>query len=187
MTLLILGLALWWIGHLFPLVTPGARAALAARLGENAYKGLFSLAALAAIALMVVGYRQADFIPLWEPPAWARHLNNLLMLFAVGLFGASHSTGNVKRFVRHPMLSAVAVWAAAHLLVNGDAASAALFGGMGLWALAAMRAANARDGAWTRPAPAPLRKDLILVAITLVAYAAIAAIHGWLGRPVFPG
>jgi uncharacterized membrane protein len=187
MPLLILGLLVWWVSHSFPLVAKGRRDALAARMGESAWKGGFSVVILVSVVLMVIGYRQAEFVNLWFPPVWTMHLNNLLMLIAVGLLGASHSKGNVKRFVRHPMLLAVIVWAVAHLLVNGDLASLVLFGGLGVWAVAAIFMTNARDGAWVKPPPAPAKKDILLVVITVVAFAIIAAIHTLLGHPVFPG
>jgi uncharacterized membrane protein len=187
MTLLILGLAIWSLAHLFPIVAHSARDRAAAAVGENAWKGLFSLVILAGLVLMVIGYQRAEFVNVWYPPAWGWHLNNLLMLIAVGLFAASHSKGNAKRFVRHPMLLSVIVWAAAHLLVNGDQASLVLFGGLALWAAVSIFATNARDGAWVRPEPKPVKKDLILIGITLVVYGVIAWIHVLLGYGVFPG
>ena len=40
------------------------------------------------LVLIVVGYRRAPFVPVYDPPSWGIHLNNLLMLCAVGLLGA---------------------------------------------------------------------------------------------------
>lgn len=42
MALLIAGIALWFITHLFPAATPDARNNLVGKLGENPYKGIFS-------------------------------------------------------------------------------------------------------------------------------------------------
>lgn len=187
MTLLILGVLLWWIVHSFPIFGHPQRQALVARMGENPYKGVYSLLILASVVLMVIGYRGADYVHVYAPPSWGLHLNNLLMVIAVALFGASHSKGNAKRFVRHPQLSAVTVWGVAHLLANGDLASVILFGGLAVWAVVAMVGTNRRDGAWVKPAPAPLKKDLILVAITLVLFVVIVVLHGWLGRWPLPG
>lgn len=187
MTLLVLGLLIWWIAHSFPLAAKPRRDAIVARIGEGPWKGAFSLVAVGSIVLMVIGYQNAEFVNVWYPPDWTRHLNNLLMLIAVALFGASHSKGNAKRLVRHPMFASVIVWAVAHLLVNGDLASIVLFGGFGLWAVAGIFMANARDGAWVRPEPKPVKKDVLLGVLTVVIFAAIAAIHTYLGYPVFPG
>lgn len=188
MTLLILGLALWAAGHLFPVLAPGARAAAVARLGEGPYKGLFALVALAAILLMVVGYRQADFVNLWFPPAWTVHLNNLLMLVAVFLLGARHAKSSVRHYLRHPMLMAVILWAVAHLMVNGDLASVVLFGGLMAWAVLAILGTNARDGAWVRPPRGDTPGLIRHIVITLVVFAVILGIHGpLLGVRAIPG
>ncbi|MEM6438434.1 MAG: NnrU family protein [Pseudomonadota bacterium] len=186
MTLLILGLILWWTTHLLPTVGKSLRDGVAARLGDGPYKGIYSLLSLAAMVMMARGYRAAEFADLWYPPTWGVHVNNLLMVLAIGLFGAASSKGNAKRYVRHPQLLSVVVWAAAHLLVNGDQASVVLFGGVGLWALVAIFATNARDGAWVKPAPAPRRKDWLLAAITLVVFVVVSFIHDWLGVWPFP-
>ena len=187
MTLLVLGLLIWTAAHLFKAAAPDRRAALTASLGEGASKGVFAAVIGLGLVLMIWGYRAAPFIPVWTPPLWGTHLNNLLMLFSVALFGAGNSKGRARSLLRHPQLTAVIVWAVAHLLVNGDVASLVLFGGIALWAVANMALINARDGAWVRPEPGPLKGDLRLAIIALVLYGVIAAIHTWLGYPVFPG
>ena len=187
MTLMILGLGLWWASHLFPIYLPERRAAAIARLGQGPYKGLFALVSLGAVVLMVIGYRQAQFEPIWTPPIWTMHLNNLLMLLAIFLVAAKHAKSSVKHFVRHPMLAGVKVWAFAHLLVNGDLASIILFGGLLAWAVVAMIGSSRRDGAWQRPAKGTMAGLVRHGIITLVIFAVIVAIHGpLLGVYTFP-
>lgn len=188
MTLMILGLALWCAGHLFPILAPEARAAAAARLGRGPYRGVFALVAVVAVVLMVVGYRQAEVVNLWFPPAWTVHLNNLMMLIAVFLIGAKHAKSSAKHYVRHPMLLGVVVWALAHLIVNGDLASLVLFGGLLVWAVVAMLGSSARDGAWVRPPKGDMAGLIRHLAITLVVFAVIVGIHGpLLGVRPLPG
>lgn len=188
MTLLTLGLAIWWVTHLFPLLARDRRDRVAARLGETPYKSLFSLVTLGAIALMVVGYKASDFVHVYAAPGWGVHLNNLLMLAAVALLGAGHSKSRIKRVIRHPMLLGVIVWAVAHLLVNGDLSSLLLFGGLAAWALVAIFATNARDGGWARPEGGTLAGDIRLGVITIAVYAILAALHGYaFGVWPFPG
>ncbi len=187
MTLLILGLALWWASHLFPIYLPGPRAAAIARLGERPYKALFALVSLGAVVLIVTGYRQAPLDTLWTPPLWTMHINNLLMLLAIFLAGANGAKSSVRHFVRHPMLAGVKVWAFAHLLVNGDLASIVLFGGLLGWAVVAIIGSNRRDGAWERPPKGSMAGLVRHGIITVVVFAAIAAIHGpLLGVYTFP-
>jgi len=178
MILMLAGLVLWWATHLFPILMADRRGALVARLGEKPYKGLFALVSLGAMAMIVIGYRQADFVTVYTPPGWTIHLNNLLMLVAVFLFGARDAKSSARHYIRHPQLAAVKVWAVAHLLVNGDAASVLLFSGMLAWAVVAMLGSNARDGAWVRPPKGDRAAMIRHLVITLVVFAAIVGIHG---------
>ena len=187
MTLMILGLGLWWASHLFPIYMADRRTAAIARLGQGPYKGLFALVSLGAVVLMVKGYQQAPLEPVWSPPIWTMHLNNLLMLLALFLVAAKHAKSSVKHFVRHPMLAGVKVWALAHLLVNGDLASIVLFGGVLGWAVVAMIGSNRRDGAWERPPKGNMAGLIRHGIITVVVFAAIVGIHGpLLGVYTFP-
>ncbi|MEM8657432.1 MAG: NnrU family protein [Pseudomonadota bacterium] len=186
MIVLIGGVALWWAAHVFKRLMPGARATLQDKLGD-ASKGVMAGVILGSVLLMVLGYRAADFIYVYAPPTWGVHLNNLLMLFAIALFGMGSSKGKARSWFRHPMLMGLGTWAIAHLLVNGDLASLILFGGLLLWVPFAMWRINAAEPAWERPAPGPASGDVRLLVITLVIYAVIAALHTWLGPWPFAG
>ena len=83
MTLLILGLVVFLGTHSFSMA--GGAAPIVMKLGEGAYKGLYSLLSLAGIVLIAIGYgqyRPAGYIPVWDPPVWTRHLALLLVWFA---------------------------------------------------------------------------------------------------------
>jgi len=177
---LTLGLVLWTAAHLFKRVLPDLRA----RMGTPG-KGLAAMGILAGLVLMILGYRQAEFVGLWYPPAWTVHLNNLLMLGAVFVYGISATKGRLRGSMRHPQLTAVKIWAVSHLLVNGHLAAIILFGGLLLWAAAEVAVIN-RTETWVRPEPGPAKKDLILVGITIVAFLAMTWIHNWLGVWPFP-
>jgi len=179
---LILGLALWWGAHLFKRVAPARRAAM----GDPA-KGLVAVLLVLSIVLMVVGYRAAPGIPVWNPPPFLWHLNNLLMLLAVYLFAASGMKTAITRRIRHPQLTGFKTWAVAHLLVNGDLASILLFGGLLAWAVVAVIVINRAQPAWTPPAPAPVGKEIGAAVGAVVATLAIGLVHGWLGPWPFPG
>ena len=186
MTLLILGLLLWWIFHSLPLAAKSRRDALALRLGEKAWKGLFALISVLSIVLMVIGYQRAEFVHIWFPPAWTMHLTDLLMLFVVILFGAANAPTNIRRHVRHPMFAGLILWAVSHLLANGDRASLVLFGGMGLWGVAAWIMANARDGAWVRkPKVEKLGPQIGFLVGCVLIYLVIGFVHGLVGPSPF--
>jgi uncharacterized membrane protein len=185
MGLLTIGLILWVLAHVFKRVMPQARAALNQRLGAGAARGVFALLIVASVVLMIIGYKNAPINAQYDPVSGAGHINNVLMLVAVFLFGMSASTGRIGSSMRHPMLMSVIVWAVAHLLVNGDTASLILFGGMAIWAVFQIVLINATEGPWQKPVAGPVKKDIILFVITAVAFAVMAGIHIALGYNPF--
>jgi hypothetical protein len=84
MALLVGGLALFIGVHLIPML-PRLRAGLMERLGGGPYRGLFSLASIAGVVLIVMGYGRMQGLgrgnpELWVPPVWIRHVVLLLMI-----------------------------------------------------------------------------------------------------------
>lgn len=180
MTLLYIGVAVWWIAHLFKRIAPGLRASLG-----DAGKGGVALALLVALVLMVIGYRQSGAEANTIVIPGAIHITDSLMLVAVVVFGAGMAKGLLWTKIRHPMLWGAVLWSIAHLLVHNDGASLLLFGGMGLWALTEMVAIN-RAGPWTRPPAGKVTRDIVLVLIAAVTYAVIIGIHIALGLQPIP-
>lgn len=179
--LLVAGVALWWAAHLFKRVAPECRAAM----GDPG-KAAVAVALVISIVLMVLGYRAVDYVPLWTPPTFMVHANNLLVLIAIFLMSPAAKRGRVLNGMRHPMLTGFAVWAFAHLLVNGDVASALLFGGLLAWAVADAKVISALEPGWTPPAPGSYAKDAMFLVASLVLMGVIGMIHGWLGPWPFP-
>lgn len=175
---LIAGIVVWSGVHLFPALARPAREALVERLGRNPYRGLFSLLILGALVLIVLGWRSAAPRPVYAPPLAGGPVAAALVFVAFVLFFAARAPTNIKRFIRHPQLTGVLVWAAAHLLSNGSDRALVLFGGLGLWSILEMLACNRRDGRWTRPAPVPAVGDAVVVIIGTVIYAVVLYFHG---------
>jgi uncharacterized membrane protein len=176
MFILIAGVALWWAAHLFKRVAPGPRG----RMGD-AGKGAVALAVVASVVLMVLGYRAADYVPLWQLPPYAVHINNLLMLFAFYLYAVSGMKTWLATKLRHPQLTAVMLWAVAHLLVNGDVASVVLFGGLLVWAVVSMTVINRSVPIWTPPVQAPASREVMAIVGAVVVMGVVMGIHNWLG------
>jgi uncharacterized membrane protein len=176
MTLIVLGLALWWAAHLWKRLAPGSRASMG-----NAGKGLVTAGVLAGVVLMVMGYRGVEQIDLWYPPAFLTHVNNLLMLFAVYLYAASGMKTRITRVIRHPQLTAVKTWAVAHLLVNGDLASVILFGGLLAWAVVEVILINKAVPRGPLPEPVPVGREIGAVVGAIVVLVGIMLVHNWLG------
>lgn len=116
---------------------------LLARLGEGAYRGLFSILSAAGIVWMAWSYNNAPYLELWGSPAALRHIASLLLIPATFLVVAGLTTRNptavgaeralaqgpvgVVKVTRHPFLWGVALWAFAHILANGDVSSLVFF------------------------------------------------------------
>ena len=132
MWMLVGGIALFFAAHVIPTL-PEFRTRLVGTVGSGPYTGLFALISFAALLLIVLGYGQMQGLArgnpqLWVPPYWTKHITMLLMVPAMVLLVAAYVPTRIRTAVRHPMLTAVILWAFGHLLSNGDLASGLLFG-----------------------------------------------------------
>ncbi|GAB3542363.1 NnrU family protein [Noviherbaspirillum agri] len=128
MAILILGLVLFLGIHLLPAMT-GVRTRLFNRFGEKRYKGVFSLVSAVGLVLIVVGYGRAPSEPrLFDPFPLAIKLAPLTMIVSFVLLAAANMRTHIRSTLRHPMLLGVGLWAAVHLLANGEARATLLFG-----------------------------------------------------------
>lgn len=195
-------------------------------MGQGAYMGLFSLVSVAGLVWLGVAYGGARHAA-WNAAYWditpaTRHLQLGLQVLALLLIVPGLSTPNptsvaqegalskpnavqgMLRITRHPFLWGVAIWAAGHLIVNGDRASILLFGSilaLALFGTASIDAKRKRvlGDTWTPfatqtsniPFAAILsgRQSLKLgeigwwrIALALVVYAALL-----FGHPYFAG
>ncbi|MCF6320950.1 MAG: NnrU family protein [Rhizobiaceae bacterium] len=127
----IVGLIIFFAIHMVRSVAPQWRDARIASMGELKWKALYSILSLAGFMLLIRGFAQIrpDVPILFTPPVWAPHLASALMAIAFIFMVAAYApTGRIKQAVKHPFLLAIKIWAFAHLLANGDLASAILFG-----------------------------------------------------------
>lgn len=185
---LILGLIVFLGAHTF-VTFRDARTAAMARLGHG-YRALFALVALAGLALIIYGYgqyRAHDWVQIWSPPAFMRHITIGLMLFASIFITAAFIPSHIKAKLKHPMLAGVKIWALAHLLSNGDLGSILLFGSFLAWGVYARIAAKRRGDTGATVAPTGWTNDIIVVALGIVIYLALGfAFHPMvIGVPVF--
>ena len=178
MSLLIVGLVLFLGVHSVRIVADGWRSQMLARLGEGAWKGLYSVVSLVGLVLVVWGYGLARQEPvvLWNPPVAMRHAASLVTLVAFILLAAAYVPRNaLKAKLHHPMVLGVKAWALAHLISNGNLADVLLFGAFLLWAVLDFRAARQRDRALGTSYPSgTLAGTGIAVVLGLVAWAAFA-------------
>jgi uncharacterized membrane protein len=177
LAVMILGLVLFFGVHTLT-TQRELRASVIASMGASGYKIGFGVAALLGLALIVWGfarYRATGMWEIWNPPTALKHVTVALMLPAVILVAAAFIRGRIYRALKHPMLAGIKLWAAAHLLANGDLGSILLFGSFLGWAVFDRISLKTRADAGAPPIPVGgLGNDLIAVAVGLVAYLALA-------------
>ncbi len=190
MAWLILGLVLFLGAHSVRVFAEAWRTKTRAKLGENAYKGLYSVVSVLGFGLIIWGFGQARQHPvlLWAPPVGMRHLAALLTLLAFVMLAGAYVPGNaIKAKLHHPMVLGVKTWALAHLLANGTVAHVVLFGAFLAWAVLNFRAARQRDRDLQVVYPAGRAVPTVLtVVLGVVLWAGFAFwAHGaWIGvRP----
>jgi uncharacterized membrane protein len=179
--ILIVGLVVFLGVHSLRMVAPGWRDGMVESLGEGAWKGVYSVIALAGFALIIWGFARAapETGMVYVPPIGLRHLTFALMLPALILAVASAlPPGHIRRIARHPLLIGTALWAFAHLLVNGELAAVVLFGAFLAWAVIELAAQTGRPRA---PIVKPSATyDLAAVVAGLALYGALVwRLHEW--------
>lgn len=180
MALLISGLVLWVVIHLFPAVCKSLRAKIVDTIGINPYKGIFALMILVSVVTIVLGWRSIEPEYIYNPETWAKHITFLLVLITFILFSAAKSKTNIKRVLRHPQLTGLLIWSIGHLLANGDDRSIILFTTLGLWAIVEMIAINRREGAWQKPEPVPVKNDIKTVVAGVIVYVVFMLLHPYI-------
>lgn len=143
------------------------RGRVAGAIGEGRWLGLFSLLSAAALAWLIWAWSAAPHVEIWPQTLWARHLPLVFMPFSFVLVVLAYTTPNptavgmdvkvlmgvedpargVFRITRHPLMWGITLWAASHIPANGDAASLAFFGSLGLLALLGMPAIDRKMAA----------------------------------------
>ena len=173
---LIAGLLLWSGAHFWKRIAPASRA----RVGDKG-KAIVAVLSVVAIVLMVIGYRGAEGPVWWGRSSALVGINNLLMVFAFYLYAASGAKTAITRRIKNPQLTAVKVFALAHLLVNGDLASFVLFGGLLAWAVGEVILLKRAGVPWSPPHPVPVKKEITAIIATVIVTAVVMGIHYWLG------
>ena len=183
MAVLIVGLILFLGVHSLSIVNEPLRNRLHTSLGEGAFKGLYSLVSLVGLVLIVWGYGSARMDPtvVYTPPGWLRHLAMLLLIPVFPLLFATYFPGRIKAKLGHPMLTAIKLWALAHLLANGMLHDLLLFGAFLAWAVADRMSMKRRTQRPIATLPASKANDAIAVAGGLAVYVVMVFwAHQWL-------
>ncbi len=162
MTYLISGVLLFTLAHFLNRIAPG----LAASVPVIMRKICVAVVLIFSVWLMIRGYPGADASVLWQVPQEVRMTGIVLLIPAFILYAGSYPGSALRAQVRHPQLTGFKLWAALHLIMNGDVRSVVLFGGLLAWAAVQVVVLNRASG-----------KSLLPVASenALIAWAAVPA------------
>ena len=212
--------AILFVGGHFLLSATPIRERLVARFGQYGFLVLYSIIAIATLAWMILSFGRAPYVGIWGSPPWASALAFIIMPFSAMLVTAGYLTPNpsavmigdialqhddpargIFRITRQPVMVGMALWAAVHVIANGDISAILLFGSILILAVGGIAHLESRrrasgDPRWrrltavtsilpfsaiiegrTRFAFSPL--DWGRVVLGLVLYAVLIHIHGW--------
>lgn len=163
--------AAFFATHSIP-VRPTIKSRVTARIGAKGFGAMYSVLSLGMLTLLIWSAGEAPYVQLWPQLGWQRHVTHLGMLGVCLILALSIARPNpfsfggarndqydparpgITRWSRHPVLLALAIWAAVHLLPNGDLAHVLLFGVLGGFAIGGRVLINRRkqreigQGAW---------------------------------------
>jgi len=143
-SLVIAGIA--FCGSHVLLSSTGLRGSLRDQLGERGFLTVYSLTALVTFAWFLMAYAHAPTIVLWPRQMWMALVPIVVMPLATVLLVAGYTTPNptavgmeraaraddpapgLLRVTRHPVMWAIGLWAASHMIANGDLRSLLFFG-----------------------------------------------------------
>jgi uncharacterized membrane protein len=124
-----------------------ARQKIVERFAEKGFQIIFSVASVLVLVWMITAYRNAPVMKLWSVPAFM-WLPVILMPLACILNVCAYSSPNptaigggkvlkqddpargIFRITRHPLMAAITIFAASHMLVAGELSALIFFGGL---------------------------------------------------------
>jgi uncharacterized membrane protein len=167
-----LGLVLFLGTHSIGIVAPTWRDQVKSVWGPGRWRALYSISSAIGLVLLLYGFSRARQQPIvWYSPDFAlRSVARVLMVPVLPLVLAAYLPGKIQRTVKHPLLAAVKLWALAHLLANGTAADAVLFGSFLIWAIADRIVLKRHPKPMAATLPASRWNDFIAVALGLALY-----------------
>ena len=207
----ILAFTVFFLTHSIPVRRP-LRPFLVARLGPGGFTLAYSALSVTVLGWIIAAAGRAPYVALWPYAPWQNHVPMVAMpvvcvIVALALgrpnpfsFGGpgvarfDPARPGIVRLLRHPLLVALALWALAHLVPNGDLAHVITFGAFAVFALAGIPLVTRRKkrelgAGWAtldaatraaRPVPTcPLGATLRLAAGAGL-YAGLLAAHPWL-------
>ncbi len=177
MTLLILGLFLFFGIHMIPM-SP-MKQTLITQLGDIKYKLTFSLISVIGLGLIIYGKSISAYVMLWPDSLLSHWFPVVLMWPAFILLLMFYLPSNLKRRIKHPMSYAIILFSLSHLVANGDLSSALIFICFALYTLYSMLCAKPMQSTTTKVVSAKVNRLSVIMAIVIgtLVYAAFGHFH----------
>ena len=199
--------AVFFLSHTLP-VRPNVKSRITARIGALGFTLAYSAVSIAILTWIISAAGRAPYVELWPWAPWQNHVPLVAMALACVIIAMGFGQPNPLSFggwgngrfdpenpgiigwVRHPLLAGLLIWAAAHLLPNGDLAHVIVFGLFLGFSLLGRKIIDRRmrrilGGAeWqklsaTRREIRFTKRGISRIAIGLLAYLAILYSHQW--------
>ena len=186
MTTLLAGIVVFFGIHLFT-STP-LRSTVVGSIGDNAYKGLFSVISIIGLGLIVWGFGLSRAAPeaidlIYTPAPWGPKLTSVLTLAALIMLAASHGKGHIRKLVKQPMSLGIGLWAIGHLISNGQFNEVMLFGSFLAYAIYDFVLSTIKGK--TPAYVAGIKGDIVAIIVGTLIFAVIFYFHASLfGVPV---
>lgn len=183
-----LALAIFVASHFLPRIG-GFRDGLIGAVGRRVYFSAYGLLSISLLVWVIVAAGRAPYVELWPQAPWTRCVPNIAMPIAIVLVACGFGVRNPftlggKRDAivdpddpgfaavsRHPLFLALALWASAHLVPNGDLVHVILFGSFTIMALAAIPAFDAKAPRALGPQTAAFFERTAILSLTPLARA----------------
>jgi uncharacterized membrane protein len=154
-------LGVFLLSHAVPVRAP-VKPWLTVLLGRRGFTIAYSVLSLVVLAWLIVAAGRAPFVLLWSWEPWHNHvvlaamtIVCLILALAIGRpnpfsFGGANDAAfdparpGIVGWMRHPLLTALALWAAAHAFANGTLAHVILFASFAGFALLGRRLIDRR-------------------------------------------
>lgn len=188
---------------------PAVKSRIVAKTGALGFTLLYSALSIAALTWIVIAAGRAPFVEIWGWAAWQNHVPITGMLLATLIVSLAFSQPNPLSFggwgndrfdpqncgiigwLRHPLLVALLIWSATHMVPNGNLAHVIVFGLFAAFSLLGMKVIDRRArrilGAdrWqtlsnTRRRLSITRRGLTRLAVGVLIYLTLLFGHEWL-------
>jgi len=199
--------AVFLLSHALP-VRPPIKASLVSRIGPRGFSTAYSALSVLVLTWLIIAAGRAPYVELWPKANWhawvpviLMALASVILAMAIGRpnplsFGGSRNdefdpaNPGILGWMRHPLLVVIAIWAAAHIVPNGNLAHVILFGVFVAFAVLGMRMIDRRKRRQMGPEWNRLTQTTRRVSVTPGGIARIAlglGLYGlllWLHTPI---